>query len=221
MIAWNLTILLVITSTSHHLYQDFAQPLPLEILGQVASWAVVPEVLPITIVGNLSLIYRSGMRWTVPSIMIMIGFWGWVFGGLAATMDASIAANNLTHNTLWAPAHFHTYYLLGVTTFVWAYLYHQIDDLSGIHPWASPKIAAWLYGLGEVGFVLMFFFGGGDSVPRRYAAYLPSWRIYAEIAIPFVALIALSLLWLIADMARGVRRAWRQLGQETVQQPLE
>ena len=220
-LAWNLTILLVITPTSHHMYQDFEQPIGLEILGQVASWAVVPEVLLITIVGSLSHIYRSGMRWTVPSILIVIGFWGWVFGGMAAVMDASIAVNNLTHNTLWVPAHFHTYYLLGVTTFVWAYLYHQIDDLSGIHGWASSKIAAWLYGLGGVGFVLMFFFAGADSVPRRYAAYLSSWHIYAEIAIPFVTLIAISMLWLIADMARGLGRAWRQLSQEPVRQTME
>jgi cytochrome c oxidase subunit 1 len=210
-LAWNLVIILVITPTSHHLYQDFSQPIGLQILGQVASWAVVPEVLLITIVGSLAHIYRSGMRWTVPSILIALGFWGWVFGGIAAVTDASIAANNLTHNTLWVPGHFHTYYLLGVTTFVWAYLFYLIDDLSGIHEWASTKIAAWLYGLGGVGFILMFFFAGAHSVPRRYAIHLANWHIYAEIAVPFVLLLAISLLWLIADMSRGLRRAWHQI----------
>jgi cytochrome c oxidase subunit 1 len=210
-LAWNLTILLVLTPTSHHLYQDFSQPIGLQILGQVASWAVVPEVLLITIVGNLSHIYRSGMRWAVPSIFIALGFWGWVFGGMAAVMDASIPVNNMTHNTLWVPGHFHTYYLLGVTTFVWGYLFYLIDDLSGIHEWASTKIAAWLYGLGGVGFILMFFFGGAHSIPRRYAVHLPNWHLYAEIAVPFVLLLAISLLWLIADMSRGLRRAWHQI----------
>jgi len=215
-LAWNLTILLVITPTSHHLYQDFSQPIGLQVLGQVASWAVVPEVLLITIVGSLFHIFRSGVKWTVPMVLIVMGFWGWVFGGMAAVIDASIPVNNLTHNTLWVPGHFHTYYLLGVTTFVWAYLFYLIGDLGGIHEWSGSRIAAWLYGLGGVGFVLMFFFSGADSIPRRYAVHLGAWHIYAAIAIPFVSLIILSLLWLIADMWRGLRPAWREISTGAV-----
>ncbi|MEI2618005.1 MAG: cbb3-type cytochrome c oxidase subunit I [Thermomicrobiales bacterium] len=219
-LAWNLTIVLVMTPISHHLYQDFSQPIGLQILGQVASWSIVPEVLLITIIGSLSHIYRSGMRWSVPSILIVTGFWGWVLGGIAAVIDAAIPANNVMHNTLWVPGHFHTYYLLGVTSFVWAYLYYLIGDLGDVHEWASSKIAAWLYGVGGVGFVLMFFFAGADSVPRRYAVYLSGWKIYAEIAVPFVVLIGISLLWLMADMSRGIGRAWQAISSaETRQAP--
>lgn len=219
-LAWNLTILLVMTPISHHLYQDFSQPIGLQILGQVASWSIVPEVLLITIIGSLAHIYRSGMRWSVPSILIVTGFWGWVLGGIAAVIDASIPANNVFHNTLWVPGHFHTYYLLGVTSFVWAYLYYLINDLSGVQEWVSSKIAAWLYGVGGVGFVLMFFFAGADSVPRRYSTYLDDWKIYAEIAVPFVVLIGISLLWLMADTARGFGRAWQRISQiDTRQAP--
>ena len=115
---------------------------------------------------------------------------------------------------------FHTYYLLGVTSFVWAYLYYLIGDLGDVHEWASSKIAAWLYGVGGVGFVLMFFFAGADSVPRRYAVYLSGWKIYAEIAVPFVVLIGISLLWLMADMSRGIGRAWQAISSaETRQTP--
>lgn len=211
-LAWNLTILLIITPTSHHLYQDFAQPLGLQFLGQVASWSIVPEVLLITIIGSLSHFYRSGIGWSVPTILVLIGFFGWVFGGMGGVIDASMAANNLMHNTLWVPAHFHTYYIIGVVAFVMAYLFYLIGDLAGVHERSSSRIAAWLYGVGGVGFVLMFFFSGADSVPRRYAIHLSEWQIFDEIAVPFVILIALSLLWLIADMARGLLRAWRQTG---------
>ncbi|QLQ06136.1 MAG: cbb3-type cytochrome c oxidase subunit I [Anaerolineae bacterium] len=210
-LAWNMTIVLVFTPISHHLYQDFAQPLGLQILGQVASWTIAPEVLLITIIGSMAHIYRSGMRWTVPSILIVLGFWGWVFGGLAAIIDASLAVNNLTHNTLWVPAHFHTYYLLGATSFVWAYLFYLVGDLGGIVERPASRIAAWIYGLGGVGFILMFFFAAADSVPRRYAIHLPEWQIFAKIAVPFVLLITLSLLWLIADMARAIGPAWRNV----------
>ncbi len=211
-IAWNLTIILVLTPPPHHLYQDFSQPLGLAILGQVASWSIAPEVLLITILGSLSYIYRSGMRWGVPTILIALGFWGWVFGGIGGTIDAAIPANNLMHNTLWVPAHFHTYYLLGVTTFVWAYLFYLVGDLSGIRERSSTKIAAWLYGLGGAGFLLMFFFSGADSVPRRYAVHLEEWHLFAAIAVPFVLITVFSLLWIISDMARGLGGAWRNTG---------
>lgn len=211
-LVWNMTILLVITPTSHHLYQDFSQPLGLVILGQIASWTVVPEVLLITIIGSLSYFFRSGTKWTVPSILVITGFFGWVFGGIGGVIDASIPVNNLMHNTLWVPAHFHTYYFVGVTAFIWAYLFYVIDELSGVHEWASSRIAAWLYGAAGVGFVLMFFLSGAEGVPRRYAVHLPEWNIYSQVAVPFVVLITFSLLWLIADMLRGLGEAWRQTG---------
>ncbi len=208
-LAWNLVIVLVVLPTSHHLYQDFAQPFALQILGQVASYAIVPPVLLITILGGLALIYRSGLRWAAPSILIALGLWGWVFGGMAAVLDSTIAINQVTHNTMWVPAHFHTYYLLGVASFTWAYLFYLIGDLSKLRAKSFSKIAAWLYGLGAVGFVLMFYFAGGHSIPRRFATYLPDWNIYAQIAVPFVVLLAFSLLWLSAEMVRGLKRAWR------------
>lgn len=215
-LAWNLTIILVLTPPPHHLYQDFSQPLGLAILGQLASWSIAPEVLLITILGSLSYIYRSGMRWAVPTVLIAIGFWGWVFGGIGGTIDAGIPANHLMHNTLWVPAHFHTYYLLGVTTFVWAYLFYLIGELSGVSERSHTKIAAWLYGIAGAGFLMMFFLSGADSVPRRYAVHLPEWHLMARIAVPFVLLTIVSLLWILSDMVRGIGRAWRSTSSAKV-----
>jgi cytochrome c oxidase subunit 1 len=207
-------ILLVILPISHHLYEDFAQPLAMQILGQVASYAIVPVVLLVTILGGLAHVYRSGLRWTAPSILIVLGLWGWVFGGMGAVLDSTIAINQVTHNTMWVPAHFHTYYLLGVVTFVLSYLFYLIGDLSGLRQTRLSKTAAWLFGVGAVGFVLMFYFAGGHSIPRRYATRLPDGRIYPQVAVPFVVLLALSLLWLSVEMLRGLKRAWRQTRAE-------
>lgn len=211
-LAWNMTIILVVTPIFHHLYQDFSQPMGLHIFGQFATWTIVPEVLLITIIGSLAYVYRSGIKWNVPMILLIVGLWGWVFGGMGAAIDASMAANNLLHNTLWVPGHFHTYYLLGVTTFVWAYMYYLITELSGITEWASSRIAAWCYGISGVGFLLMFFFSGADGVPRRVAVHLPDWQIYSQIAVPFVVILTISISWLMFDAWRGVGRAWRNAG---------
>ena len=208
--AWDLVIVLMLINYSHHLYQDFAQPLALQLLGQLGSYVVGLPSFIVTIVGALALIYGSGLRWSVPSILIVLGIWGWVFGGLGAVLDATLPVNQVMHNTMWVPAHFHTYYILGAAAFAWAYLYHLLAELSGVPDGRGSRLAAWLYGVGAAGFVVMFFVAGAHSVPRRYAVHLPEWQIYARVAVPFVGLLALALAWLAVDMLARLRPAWRR-----------
>jgi cytochrome c oxidase subunit 1 len=140
----------------------------------------------------------------------VLGLWGWVFGGLGAVLDATPPVNQVMHNTMWVPAHFHTYYILGAAAFAWAYLYHVLAELSDEPDRRGGRLAAWLYGVGAAGFVVMFFVAGAHSVPRRYAVHLPEWQIFARIAVPFVVLLALALAWLTGDMLRRLRPAWRR-----------
>jgi cytochrome c oxidase subunit I len=209
-LAWNLVIVLVLLPFSHHMYEDFVQPLPLQFLGEGASYAIVVPAFLVTIFGGLSLIYRSGMRWSVPSILIALGLWGWTFGGMGAVLDSTIAVNQVMHNTLWTPAHFHTYYLLGGVAFDWAYLYYLIGDLSRARETRFSRAAAWLYGIGGAGFVLAFFVSGAESIPRRYATHLPAWQIIAQAAVPFVLILTLGIAWLAIEMLRQLGPAWRQ-----------
>ena len=210
--AWDLVIVLMLINYSHHLYQDFAQPLALQMLGQLGSYAVGLPSFLVTIVGALALVYGSGLRWTVPSILIVLGIWGWVFGGLGAVLDATLPVNQVMHNTMWVPAHFHAYNILGAAAFAWAYLYHLLSGLSGVRGGRRSQIAAWLYGVGAAGFVIMFFVAGAHSVPRRYAVHLPEWQIFARVAVPFVVLLALALAWLAVDMLARLPPAWRRTG---------
>jgi cytochrome c oxidase subunit 1 len=209
-LAWNLVIVLVLVPVFHHLYQDFVQPLPLAIVGQAGSYAVGLPAALVTILGALALVYGSQYRWTVPSILIALGLWGWVVGGIAALLDSTIAVNQVMHNTLWVPAHFHTYYLLGAVSFGVAYMYHLLGELSGSAETGLSRAAAWLYGVGTAGFVLMFYISGANSVPRRYAVHLPEWQGYARFALPFVLLLALAFAWLTVDMGRRLGAAVRR-----------
>lgn len=207
--AWNLIIVLMLMNWSHHLYADFAQPVWLQLLGEIGSYVVALPSFIVTIVGALALIYGSGMRWTVTTILMALGLWGWVFGGLGALLDSTIPVNQVMHNTMWVPAHFHAYFVLGAVAFAWAYLFHMVTELSGACDVRASRSAAWLYGIGGAGFVLMFFVEGANSVPRRYAVHLPQWQQYARIATPFVFLLALSLGWLTWDLATRFGVAWR------------
>jgi cytochrome c oxidase subunit I len=150
------------------------------------------------------------MRWTVTTIFVALGLWGWVFGGLGALLDATIPINQVMHNTMWVPAHFHTYYLLGAVAFSWAYMHHVIATLSHAADSGVSRAAAWLYGFGGAGFVLMFFIAGANSVPRRYAVHPAQWQIYPRIAVPFVLLLAVSLTWLTWIVLRNLGPAWRE-----------
>jgi cytochrome c oxidase subunit I len=132
-----------------------------------------------------------------------------VFGGLGALLDATIPVNQVMHNTLWVPAHFHTYFVLGALAFALAYLWFILDALSTMSERRGASTAAWLYGIGGAGFILMFFVSGANSVPRRFAVHLPEWQVYARVAVPFVLLLALSLAWLSWDVATRFGSAWR------------
>ncbi len=209
-LAWNLIIIVVLLPYFHHLYQDFAQPTALQYAGQIVSWIIPFPSFLVTIMSGLTLMYGSGITWSVPSILIALGLWGWVFGGMGALLDATVAVNQVMHNTLWVPAHFHTYFLLGAAAFAWAYLYHLVSDLGAGRETGWSRAAAWLYGIGGAGFVLMFFASGAASVPRRYAVHLPAWQIYDRVAVGFVLVLTVGLAYLTAEIAARLRPAWQR-----------
>lgn len=214
--AWavNMLFISMLLPFFHHMYQDFVNTVPLHLIGEFGSYGSGLPVLLVTVLGGLSLVYGAGLRWAVPSILMLIGFWGWVFGGLGALVDATIPVNQVYHNTLWVPAHFHTYYLLGAVAFVWAYLFHLASTLSGRREPGLSRAAAWLYGVGGAGFVLMFFIAGAAGMPRRYAVPVPGTgeETLAAIASAFVVLLGLALAWLACDALAQFKSAWKAAG---------
>lgn len=209
-LAWNSIILLIFFPWSHHLYQDFAQPFGLQILGNLGSFAGGFPSFIVTIVGALALVYGAGLQWSPAAILMLLGIWGWAFGGMGALLDAIVPINQVMHNTMWVAAHFHTYNMIGVAAFVWAYLYHLTAELSHAPERRLDRWAAWLYGIGAVGMVLLMFLEGAHSVPRRYATHDAEWQGYARAAIPFVVLMVIALGWLGGEVVARVGRAWRR-----------
>ena len=209
--AVNLLFVSMLLPFFHHLYQDFVNTVPLHVIGEIGSYGSALPVLLVTVLGGLALIHRAGLRWAVPSILILIGFWGWVLGGIGALIDATIPVNQVYHNTMWVPAHFHTYYLLGAAAFVWAFLFHLATTLSGRAELRLSRTAAWLYGIGGAGFVLMFFIAGAAGMPRRYAIAIPGTGedALARIASAFVIILGLALAWLTYDLLARLKPAWR------------
>ncbi len=109
------------------------------------------------------------MRWTLPPTLLYLGVMGWAIGGVAAVIDSTVMVNSRFHNTLWVPAHFHTYYVMGVVLMILGAVFHVAADLSKL-PESRPLTRAIVttVGVGGYGFLLMFYLAGVAGVPRRY-----------------------------------------------------
>jgi len=197
-VAWNAVLFLVLFAYLHHLYMDFAQPRWLQFLGQISSYLISVPAAVVSIFGALLLVYRSEMKWTLTSSLLYLGIMGWAIGGVAAVIDSTVAANVRFHNTQWVPAHFHTYFLMGAVLMIlgFAYWFGQELTRSEENPGLARLILA-LVVLGGYGFLMTFYFGGAQSVPRRFASYpdeVLQGVTHARVALVFVALFLAGLL---------------------------
>jgi cytochrome c oxidase subunit 1 len=166
-LSWNAVMFLVLFAFFHHLYMDFAQPVSLQYVGQIASYLSAVPATAVTVFGVIGQIYRSGMSWRFVPLSFFLGITGWVIGGFAAVVDSTIAVNSVFHNTLWVPAHFHTYFVAGFILILLGFLY----EFSGKENEALAKTGLWAFVAGATGFLSMFYLGGALGVPRRFADY--------------------------------------------------
>ena len=204
-LAWLVTSVFVMLAFFHHLYQDFAQPLAAQVIGQVASYGVAFPPIVVTIFGGMLLLYRSGIRWRPAPLFILAAFAGWAIGGWAAVIDGTPAVNQYLHNTVWVPAHFHTYMALGVMFFLVGSVYHVLPEITG-HP-LSDRLgmrAASLLILGGWGLVAMWYLAGALGQPRRHALTLDGLRGTAAAGVAFAALAAVGVVILFGDFVRSV-----------------
>ena len=210
--AWNLVLLLVMFAYLHHLYMDFAQPRWLQVAGQLSSYLISVPAAVVTIFSTLVLVYGSTMRWRLPSVMLFLGVMGWAIGGVAAVIDSTVAVNTRFHNTLWVPAHFHTYFLMGVVLMILGTVFHLVTDLSKVpERSALTKTIVGTVGVGGYGFLLMFYLAGVAGVPRRYAVYPAEVAVgtgYAQISLIFIAVLLIGALIYLWETGRRCLKAF-------------
>lgn len=208
--SWNLVLLLVMFAYLHHLYMDFAQPQWLQIVGQASSYLISVPAAVVTIFSTLALVYGANTRWTLPSILLYLGVMGWAIGGVAAVIDSTVMVNSRFHNTLWVPAHFHTYYVMGVVLMILGAVFHLASDLSKLPESRTlTRTIVGTVGVGGYGFLLMFYLAGVAGVPRRYATYpdeVARGIMYARVSLLFITvLLAGALLYILETGRRCVR----------------
>jgi cytochrome c oxidase subunit 1 len=135
---------------------------------------------------------------------------GWAIGGIAAVIDSTVAVNTHFHNTLWVPAHFHTYYLLGVVLMILGTVFHLVTDLSKLPE--SGAVTRTILGtvvVGGYGFVLMLYLSGVAGVPRRYSVYpgeVAVGTLHARISLVFIAILLVgAIIYIAATWRRSMK----------------
>ena len=212
-VGWLATLLLVTIAYSHHLYMDFVQPEAAQVISAAASSAAALPVAVVTIYTGLMLVWGSRYRWTLASLLIYLGFAGWAIGGAGAVLDSIIPINLRFHNTLWVPAHFHTYLMMGVVLWMFAFLTHLLERAAGrVASRAVTIFAPAAMLLGGYGLVGVWYVSGALGIPRRYAVHLPGTDGYSIVASVFVVVFALGFLALLVEFATLGRDALRRRG---------
>ncbi|HOX19391.1 MAG TPA: cbb3-type cytochrome c oxidase subunit I [Gemmatimonadales bacterium] len=201
---WAASTVMVLIVYPHHLLMDFAMPRWAAVLGQIISYTSGLPVFTVTAYGALTNIYRSGVRWRLPAMLLILSMFGWAAGIIPAIIDATISVNRVMHNTLWVPGHFHFYLLLGVLPMLLAFMYHLIGGEADRPDRGGDRSAFALYVLGGLAFVLMFLAGGHASVPRRWAVHESGWQFYDQVASVAAAVVIVAMLWFTVRLCRGL-----------------
>ena len=171
-LAWNCTLVFILTAFFHHLYMDFVQPEGFQIIGQIASYMASLPAAGVTVFSVFIAVYRTKINWSLTNLLFFIGIAGWVIGGLGAVIDATISNNVVLHNTLWVPAHFHTYNAMGNVLFSIGFFYwFSIQFTEKINLEKYTKLTLTILLIGGIGFLAAFYIAGADSIPRRYSNY--------------------------------------------------
>jgi cytochrome c oxidase subunit 1 len=222
-IGWLATLVLVTTAYSHHLYMDFVQPEAAQWISLASSSAAAVPVAVVTIYTGMMLVWGSRYRWTLASVLLYLGFAGWAIGGSGAVIDSLIPVNLRFHNTLWVPAHFHTYLMGGVIFWLMAFLTYMLERAAGRPAgFRATLLAPVAMVVGGYGLVASWYASGALGVPRRYAihsALFPGAEDYSLVGSIFVLVFSIGFLVLLAEFAGLARDARRKRGRSARLEP--
>lgn len=205
-LAWSATIVMVLAVYPHHMLMDFAQPTWMHIMGEIISYASSLPVLAITLTGTLGAIYRSNIKWDLTSSLLVLSIFGWSAGVIPAVLDGTITINQVMHNTMWVPGHFHMYLLLGCVSMILAFINWMANKEAPTGFSAAEKTIMWTFACGGLAYTLMFLVSGKASIPRRWAVHLPEWVWYSQVASLFAAIVLISAIFMIVRSLNRVIR---------------
>ena len=170
----------------------------------------------------LATMYKGSIDLKTPMCYALAFLFLFAIGGLTGLFLGTLSVDIPLHDTYFVVAHFH-YVMFGGTIIMF---------LAGIHYW-WPKITGRMYNetLGRLGCFLVFigfnltffpqFIMGSHGMARRYATYMPQFKIYHQLSSigAFLQAIAFTMIavYLIHSLLKGKKAPANPWGSATLE----
>ncbi len=161
----------------HHMFPNGQSTMLATIFSFLTMLVAIPSAIKVW--NWLATMYRGSIDLKTPMCYALSFLFLFSIGGLTGVFLGTLSVDVHLHDTYFVVAHFH-YVMFGGTF---------IGFLAGIHYW-WPKMTGKMYNetAGRIGCLLVFlgfnltflpqFVMGSLGMPRRYATYLPEFRVY-------------------------------------------
>jgi cytochrome c oxidase subunit I len=218
-IGWAIAVTANVIVWAHHIYIDYPSGSPQAAINVTME----PLTFSVTIVSALSLyslfftIYRSKFEWNAASTALYLGLASWLIAGFSGIVNATIAFDQVIHNTLWIVGHFHQMALLGIGLAIMGTTYAWLPELVG-KPLYSETMARWHVWLTFVFAMFnsgIWMYQGLLGGPRRFAVLPHRYDSAGQLALPITIVLGAAQLlfaWNIVQTLRGKQRESRALG---------
>ncbi len=209
-VGWTIAIVANVIVWAHHVYIDY----PVNSPQAAIDTAMQPLTFALTIVSALSLyslfftIYKSSYTWNAAGTALFLGLVSWLSAGLSGVVNATIAFDQVVHNSLWIVGHFHQMALLNIGFAAFAAVYTWLPDWVG-HPLYSERLAKthiWGTFLFATANSVVWIVEGLDGAPRRFAVLPHNYDTLSSAGSAFAiatGAVQLPFFWNVIQTVRG------------------
>ena len=126
-------------------------------------------------------------------------------------INATIAFDQVVHNTLWIVGHFHQMAIVNIGFVVFAGIYYVLPNVFEKPLWSEAlgKWHIWLTFVGVTVNSAFWLWQGLNGAPRRFAELPSGYEASTRAALPFVAMIAFAQVLFVINMVQTLRGAER------------
>ncbi len=210
-VAWVIAVVANVIVWAHHIYVDYpsgTHQATINTIMQPTTFAlVIPSAL--SLYSLAFTMYRSDFEWTAASTALFLGLVSWLLAGLSGVVNATIAFDQVVHNTLWIVGHFHHMALLNVGLLIFGAIYAFLPDLTGKQLW-SESMAKWHVWLTFVFGTLnsaLWMVQGLEGAPRRFSVLPDRYVGLAQAAMPLVLVLGLAQVLFVVNVVQTLRGA--------------
>ena len=210
-VGWTIAVVANVIVWAHHVYIDYPSGSP----QAAIDTAMQPLTFSLTIVSALSLyslvftIYKSKYQWNAAGTALFLGLVSWLSAGLSGVVNATIAFDQVVHNSLWIVGHFHQMALLNIGFVAFAAVYTWLPEWTG-HALYSERLAKqhiWGTFAFATANTIIWLVEGLQGAPRRFAVlpaghYVTLGQVGSAMAIG-TGLFQLPFFWNVLQTIRG------------------